>query len=339
MNSSTWTKGLFLSLALVIGGMASTPAADVAIRFYHPHEVDHLLSAARESFPVTAKRAAAIQFPAHRFPEQSEAVRESFQTDRLIEEQIVVNHRVEEVTEKTFDPLIRMISAAEAGGWEWGQIIAYREPLFDALIENQELHPGPWPDRRLVSPRDVEMMRRRLARAFREGEVAHEHYDICGLIYSWKNVDKASREFILAKLDGLYVELNSRGGNWQSNGNLTTIGPDFANPGHDFFAFGLPGTIDSARMMAWCLKHDLKCGLTMGANLTDVWLIDMLKNLWTHLGNLRVDPGDPRITYLLHHNRQFDDGKLLYFPESEEHSMTWLVREIDREVNGFTKKE
>jgi hypothetical protein len=314
-------------------GLPLANAADLAIRFHHRHEVEQLLAEPKASFSRCDAILTCVQFPVHLHPELSLAVREKLTTDRIIEE-FIIRAPVGEVTESTFDPLVRRIAAAEADGWRWGDTLAYREPLFDELVGGPVLHPGPWKDRRLVSERDVKMLRARLRRAHAEGELERSDYAVCGLLYSWMSVGDGEKAFIQSDLDGLYVELNSRGGKWQPHGNVSTIGSDFVNPGHDFVAFGLPGTIDTARMMAWCLKKGLKTGITAGANLTDVWFIPMFDNLRVHLQNLKVDPGDARITWLLHHNREPDDERLHFFPETEENSMTWLVRAIDDRVHS-----
>lgn len=325
---------LFASLVALV---STVSGADVALRFYHEHEIRALIAEPPESFATAREQVDAVQFPVHLHPDLSNPVRDAFRTNAITEEFIIVNEPVETVTEATFDGLVRMIAAAEATGWTWGDILVYREPLFDELIPSQELHPGPWTDRRLVSKRDVACLRRRLARARRAGEIREERYSICGLVYSGRNLDKEERRFIEKSLDGLYVELNTRGGAWQVEGNRSTIGEPFANPGHDFVAFGLPGTDDTAALLDWCLDRKLRTGITAGANLTDRWFPALFRDLCGRLRTRGVDPDAPEITWLLHHNRKVDDGGLLFFPETEPHSMTWLAGFIHREIRSESR--
>ncbi len=323
-------RWFLILLTIALASIAT--AGNLGLRVYHAHEIDALIETPRSAYPECYQNTTVLQFPALRYQDQSNAVRQNLATNTITEEFIIVNQRLEEVTESTFDGLVQLIAAAEATGWTWGDILVYREPLFDVLIPDQQLYPGPWQDRRLIGPQDIKMLRKRLLQAYEAGDVRGSSYRICGLLYSWKNIGEAEQQFIREHLDGLYVELNSRSGQWQPHGNQTTIGKTFANPGHDFVAFGLPGTVDTAQMFDWCLRQDLYCGITAGANLTDRWFPAMFANLLVHLRTLKVNPTHPKVTYLLHHNRNIDDGKLLYFPEAEEHSMSWLINHMHREL-------
>jgi hypothetical protein len=101
----------------------------------------------------------AIQLPVERYPNEAVTIRGKFATNVMTEEFIFVNCKVGEVTDNNVRSLIRRIAAAEAAGWIYGDIIAYREPSFNTHIPTQDLYPGPWSDTRLIAKSDVAVMR------------------------------------------------------------------------------------------------------------------------------------------------------------------------------------
>lgn len=322
------TRPFALSLFLVFSLFASgsAPAADIGLRFHHAHEVRDLLAEPLTSYPQSHEKVTVVQFPVEQYPEQAKEVRNCFPKSKITEEMILANVPQDATKEANFNGLIKRIKAGEAAGFEWGDILVYREPLFDALCPGQNLLPGPWKDRRLISERDVDALRSRLRQAHAAGEIAQENYRICGLIYSWLNIDEKEKAFIRSKLDGVYIELNSRNGKWMKEGVRTSIGDDFKNPGHDFAAFGLPGTKDTAQMAAWCVKEKKRFGITSGANLPDIWYRDMFADYLLRAQEAGFDPASEQCTYLLHHNRGADDKMLAYFPESGTSTMTALTK-------------
>ena len=319
------TKTRYLVPLFAILATVCAQAADVGLRLYHPHEVRNLLAEPAASYPECRKRLAVVQFPADRYPDTAKQVRNCFPASVITEEHIIGNVKDDAAEESTFNGLVKRIAAGEAAGWEWGDILVYREPLF-AAIAHQNLLPGPWTDRRLISERDIRMLRARLRRAHAAGELVHADYRICGLIHSWLNIGEPEKAFIRSSLDGLYVELNTSGGKWAVDGAAGTIGAEFQNPGHNFAAFGKPGTRDCARMAEWCLKEGKRFGITHGANVPDVWFRAMFDDYLLRAREIGVDPASPRCTYLLHHNRSKDDGGLPYFPESQVNSITALAK-------------
>ena len=317
------TTALLASSLLASG---SAKAADVGLRFHHAHEVRDLLAEPLTSYPECHEKVTVVQCPVEQYPEQAKEVRNRFPQSKITEEMILGNVPCDATKEANFNGLIKRIKAGEAAGFEWGDILVYREPLFAALCPGQNLLPGPWRDRRLISERDVEALRSRLRQAHAAGEIAHENYRICGLIYSWMNIDEKEKAFIRSKLDGVYVELNSRGGKWLKEGVRTSIGEEFVDPGHDFAAFGLPGTRDTAQMAAWCVKENKRFGTTSGANTPDLWFRDMFADYLQQAQAIGFDPRNPLCTYLLHHNRGADDKGLPYFPETGATTMTALAK-------------
>jgi len=314
----------FLSASLFLLGYGAR-AADVGLRFHHAHEVRDLLAEPISSYPECHKNLSVVQCPIAQYPKEAKDIRDRFPKALLSEERILAGPN-DATTEEQLDRLVELIAAGEAAGFEWGDLLVYREPLFAALVPKQNLLPGPWRDRRLISERDVDMLRARLRRAHAAGQIKHPEYRVCGLIYSWLNIDEKEKAFIRSKLDGLYVELNSRNGKWQVDGVRTSIGDDFKNPGHDFLAFGLPGTKDTAQMAAWCAAENKRFGITSGANVPDQWFRAMFADYLLRCQESGVDASSALFTYLLHHNRKDDDKGLPYFPETEKDTMTGLAK-------------
>lgn len=301
-------------------------AAEIGFRTYHRHEVLQLIGQPVETYPHCYEQAAMLQIPPHLHPAELLAeARTKLKTNTITEEFIIIGKPADSVDEAAFDPLVKMIAKAEQAGWEWGDLIVYREPIYATRPPGQPLLPGPWRDRRLISAEDIASIRARLVRSHAQGVIKKCHYRICGLIHSWKNIDEDAKAFINTHLDGLYVEMNTWNNTWRTDGVPTTIGKEFVDPGVDLAPYGWPGTIDTARMIKWCLDHGKRAGITTGANINDRWLQAMYGNFFVHLRNLQVDPAADGFVILLHHNRKQDDGRLAYFPETEEHSVTFLV--------------
>ena len=227
-------KTLFylLTISLVMLTHQSN-GAEVGIRFYHKGEVSNVMKAdVKTVAPITYNKVDAIQLPVERYPKEATPIRNKFVTDILTEEFIFVNCTVGEVTEKNIRSLIRRIAAAEAAGWTYGDIIAYREPSFNSNIPAQDLYPGPWSDTRLIAKSDVAAMRNAINKAYRNKKIKRNDYRICGLIYAWGNMDDKAKAFVKKDLDGIYVELNSRGGGWPKTGKAGTVGhgKNYAEP-------------------------------------------------------------------------------------------------------------
>lgn len=303
--------------------------SEVAIRFYHKGEVANVMKTdVKKVAPVTYQKVDAIQLPVERYPEEAVPIRKKFATNVLTEEFIFVNCKVGEVTEKNLRGLIRRIAAAEAAGWTYGDIIAYREPSFNTHIPTQDLYPGPWSDTRLIAKSDVEAMRAALKKAYKARKVKRKSYRICGLIYAWDNMDDKAKAFARKHLDGLYVELNSRGGNWPKTGKGGTVGhgKTYVEPKkHSIAAYGVPGNTDCAAMARWCVDNKVRFGITTGSNVRDIWFKKMFKDFFAQCAALKVDHKHKDFMYLIHHNNA-DTKRLPYYPESEEATITNLAK-------------
>lgn len=321
---SSFYLGL-LFFVLVLGRGWNAYSADVGLRFHHAHEVRDLLAEPLSAYPVCHEKLTVVQTPIEQYQKEAGEIRNRFPKAIISEEHIIAGPP-EAMNEAKFDGLVKRIAAGERAGFEWGDLLVYREPLFAELVPNQNLQPGPWTDRRLISERDLEMLQARLQRAYAAGEIKQPKYRICGLLYSWLNIGEKEKAFIESKLDGVYVELNSRGGKWQVDGSKTTITEPFQNPGHNFVAFGLPGTRDTAQMAGWCAAKNKRFGITAGANVPDVWFRAMFDDYLVRCKEEGVAAANPLFTYLLHHNRGADDKGLPYFPESGKDTMTGLAK-------------
>lgn len=315
-------------IACLLMSLTNVPAAEVALRVYHPHEVENLIEADPKDYPVTFEHADALQY-CIRLHDESLApkVRDSLKTNKITEEWIIMGE-LDEWAKQNHVELINRVAMAERNGFHWGDWILYREPTFDFTHPKQDLRPGPWNDARILSVNDIKNLRARLKAAYDAGQLQEENYQLCQLIYCWKNVGSAEKEFLKENFDGVYVELNTRGGNWVIDGRPGEVTQENYDLGthYKIADFGDPGMTDCAEMARWCLENDLTFGITFGANVRDIWFKDMFDALVIAMEKQGVDPSDPRITYLLHHNRQFDDDEMPYFPESEEDSITNLAK-------------
>lgn len=327
---------------LLLNGAWSVPsqAADVVLRVFHPHEVRNLVETDKEEYPVTYAYTDVLQYNIDHHDEGlSPVVRGSLKTNRITEEWIVKGE-LETADQQKYDDLVRRIAMGERTGWSWGDLILYREPSFDYYHPKQQLRPGPWNDARILSAEDIRTIRRQLKEAYEAGKLKRDDYKITQLIYAWENIGEAEKEFLLENFDGVYVELNSRDGNWVVEGEPTQVTRENYDleKAYKIPDFGIPGMQDCADMAKWCMDNDMPFGITMGANLRDLWLKDMFEALMIEMRARGVDPADPRITYVLHHNRKFDDDGMPYFPESEEASMANLAEYLIRNVGQLTTR-
>jgi len=323
-------KNLFYLLIITLVTLThQSYGAEVAIRFYHKGEVENVMKTdVKKVAPVTYKKVDAIQLPVERYPKEAVAIRKKFATDVLTEEFIFVNCKVGQVTEKNLRSLIRRIAAAEAAGWTYGDIIAYREPSFNTHIPTQDLYPGPWSDTRLIAKSDVAVMRAAIKDAYKKKKIKRKDYRICGLIYAWDNMDDKAKAFVKKDLDGIYVELNSRGGGWPKTGKSGTVGhgKNYAEPKkHSIAAYGVPGNTDGAAMAKWCVDNKVRFGITTGSNVRDVWFKKMFTDFFAQCAALKVDHKHKNFMYLIHHNNA-DTKRLPYYPESDEATITNLSK-------------
>ena len=144
---------------------------------------------------------------------------------------------------------------------------------------------------------------------------------------------------MLENFDGIYIELNTRGGNWVVDGipgQVTQASYDLEKA-YKIADFGDPGMTDCADMAKWCMENNFHFGITMGSNVRDIWFKDMFEEFMKQMNKRGVDPADPRITYVLHHNREIDDKGMPYFPESEKDSMTDLAKYLIQNVGQLAK--
>jgi len=326
-------------MAAVLLGAMSVQGAEVALRVYHPHEVQHLIEANRKAYPVTYESVDLLQYSIDLHDESLvPKVRESLKTNRITEEWII-HGEIEDAAEQSYDGLVGRIAMAERTGWSWGDLICYREPSFDFPVKDQDLRPGPWNDARILCADDVNTMRAQLKAARQAGKIRQDDYKLCQLIYCWKNVGEPEKEFLLKHFDGIYIELNTRGGNWVVDGipgHVTRENYDLEKH-YKIADFGDPGMTDCADMAKWCMENDFHFGITMGSNVRDIWFKDMFEAFTKAMKTRGVDPADPRITYVLHHNRGQNDGVMPYFPESEEDSMTDLAKYLIENVGKPAK--
>jgi len=322
-------KNIFLFIASALMMTSQIFSAEVAFRFYHKGEVDGIMRVdLKKVAPVTYEMVDAIQLPVERYPNEAEPIRKKFKTNVLTEEFIFVNCKPGKVQEKNLRSLIRRISAAEESGWIYGDIIAYREPSFNSNIPSQDLYPGPWSDTRLIAKSDVKAMRDMINQAYEEKKLKRKDYRICGLIYAWDNMDLKAKAFAKEYLDGLYVELNSRGGRWPKKGKAGKVGygKNYVEPKkHSISAYGTPGNIDCALMAKWCAENNIRFGITTGSNVKDVWFKKMFNDFFAQCKALNVDHKHKNFMYLIHHNN-VDAKRLPYYPESEEATITNLAK-------------
>lgn len=325
--------------ALVMMGAMCAQGAEVALRVFHPHEVRNLLAADPKEYPVSYKSIDLLQYNIEQHDESlAVRVRETLETDRITEEWII-SGELDQASEQSYDGLIQRIAMAERNGWSWGDFICYREPTFDFAHPDQALRPGPWNDARILCEDDVKTMRAQLLAAQKAGKIKEDEYNICQLIYCWKNVGEVEKAFLLEHFDGLYIELNTRGGNWVVDGvpgHVTKANYDLKTP-YEIADFGDPGMTDCADMAKWCMENDMPFGITMGSNVRDIWFKDMFEAFMKAMKERNIDPADPRITYVLHHNRPPDDDVMPYFPESEEATMTNLAKYLIENVGQLAK--
>ncbi len=304
-------------------------SAEVGFRYYHKGEVAHVMKTdIKKVAPISYKDVDAIQLPVERYPEEAEPIRKKFKTNVLTEEFIFVNCKVGEVKEKNLRSLIKRIAAAEKAGWTYGDIIAYREPSFNSHIPTQDLYPGPWSDVRLIAKSDVESMRSIINKAYKKKLIKRNNYRICALIYAWDNMDDKAKAFAKKHLDGLYVELNSRGGRWPKTGKAGIVGhgKKYVEPKkHNIAAYGTPGNTDTAAMAKWCKENGLRFGISTGSNVRDVWFKKMFNDFFAQCKTLKVDHKHKNFMYLIHHNNA-DTKRLPYYPESEEATITNLSK-------------
>ena len=326
-------------IVAILLSATSAQGADVAIRVYHPHEVKNLIEADRQDYPVTYQSVDLLQYNIEQHDEALAAqVAQSLKTNRITEEWIIKGD-IEKATEQSYNGLVKRIEMAERNGWSWGDIICYREPSFDFAHPKQKLRPGPWNDLRILCADDIETMRAQLKAAHTAGRIKQDNYKLCQLIYSWKNIGEPEKAFLLKHFDGVYVELNTRRGNWVVDGipgQVTKANYDLETY-YKIADFGDPGMTDCADMAKWCMENDFHFGITMGSNLRDIWFKDMFEEFMKQMKKRGVDPADPRITYVMHHNRGKDDGVMPYFPESEEASMTDLTKYLIHNVGQLAK--
>jgi hypothetical protein len=324
-----------LVIAIVTIALTQCYCAEVGIRYYHKGEVAHVMKTnIKEVAPVTFKQVDAIQLPVERYPKEAIPIRKKFTTNILTEEFIFVNCDVGKVTEKNIRSLIKRIAAAETAGWTFGDIIAYREPSFNSHIPTQDLFPGPWSDTRLIAKSDVEAMREAILLAFKKKKIKRKDYRICALIYAWDNMDDKAKAFAKESLDGLYVELNSRGGGWPKTGKAGKVGygKNYIEPKkHSIAAYGMPGNTDSAKMAKWCLENKIRFGITTGSNVRDIWFKKMFTDFFEQCTKLKVDYKHKNIMYLIHHNN-VNTKKLPYYPESSEATITNLTKFLIKKV-------
>jgi len=320
-------------IALMLCAM-SVQGAEVALRVYHPHEVKKLVEANRKDYPVTYESIDLLQYNIEQHDEAlASKVRTSLKTNRITEEWII-HGELDKATEQSYDGLVKRIAMAERTGWSWGDFICYREPSFDFAHPKQELRPGPWNDARILCADDIQTMRAQLKEAHTAGKISRNDYKLCQLIYCWKNIGEPEKAFLLKHFDGVYVELNTRGGNWVVDGvpgHVTKANYDLETH-YKIADCGDPGMTDCADMAKWCMENDFHFGITMGSNVRDIWFKDMFEAFMKEMKKRGVDPADPRITYVLHHNRAKDDNKMPYFPESEKASMTDLAKYLIENV-------
>ena len=318
-------------------GVINTTSAKVGLRAYHVHEVNKFTTADPKTYPYTYEYADMMQLNIHpnfTFVTNSvQKVREKLKTN-VITEEFIFRGALDTIKDEPFEYVIERLAKAEKAGWVWGDLILYREPLFDFQCKDQELLPGPWADMRMLSVEGVSTLRKRLKEAHEKGRLRQPYYKLNQLIYCWANLGEAEKKFLLTYMDGLYIEVNSKGGNWKSEGVKAEITNKNFKRGvlYDPYKIGNLGTQDSADAVAWCVKHDFHVGFSSGSNVKDVWFKDMFEDLIGRIDAHGVSPTHPLISYLLHHNRSVDDSVMPYFPENEEASISNLIRYMIKRV-------
>jgi len=309
----------FIASALMLG-VFSARSAEVGLRIYWPHEITNFVAGDVESYPVSYKHVGMLQFNCDSFSEEvSKQVREKLKTNGITEESIFVDIPLDKTLQATHEGVITRLEKGEKAGWEWGDLIVYREALFDFNCKDQDLFPGPWSDLRMLSVDDITNLRARLKAAHETGRLKRADYKLCQLIHCWRNIGEPEKDFLLKHMDGLYVEVNTEGGNWISHGKRGIANHEFERGRkYEPYEFGDTGSQDCAEAVAWAVRNDFHVGFSSGSNVRDIWFREMFEDLTARIVALGVDPSDDRISYLLHHNRNTDDDVMPYFPEDDE---------------------
>jgi len=216
--------------------------------------------------------------------------------------------------ESSLRGLLQRVVLMESLGYEVDYLIVYREPLVKGHA------PGPWSDKRILAPSDVDAINAMFAQAHARREIRHHKYRLVALNYQFdtkpagdtfcghltKGLDEKCRAFIKKNFWGLCVEINSH---------------DYRSKRED---------IDTAMAAEWCRDNGLQLMITSGgATNKDTRYKKTYEDVFAEFGKRDVDPASPWLHYVLHHVFQPHGNRL---PEWNKDSVAenakWLIEQV-----------